>query len=201
MLWLGVDRAKDAKLCKPSEAGTPKCRRGRHAVRADYVDLAMVTDGLSTGASARGAGLAVWCSTVLSAIRLRRSWSDPIRTATISEPALATSGNCPAVAGSSACVWPAAGLLAAALFPERKQLATRATLDTPPQDLGVEDHAIQRAAERLQEPMRRWVLEDLLRIELVLARELSATAPIQPHPSVPPRCAWPRKRSRSRPAV
>ena len=43
---------------------------------------------------------------------------------------------------------------AAALFPELKQLAAPATLDTPPLDLGVEDHAHRRSAERPQDRHR-----------------------------------------------
>jgi histidine ammonia-lyase len=61
---------------------------------------------------------------------------------------------------------------AAAAFAELKQLAAPATLDVPPLDLGVEDHAtgaplsVDKAARALD------LLDDLLAIELLMARDV-----------------------------
>jgi histidine ammonia-lyase len=69
---------------------------------------------------------------------------------------------------------------AAALFPELKQLAAPASLDTPPLDLGVEDHgtgaplSVRKAGAALD------LLGDLLAIELMLARDVLAAAPAGP---------------------
>jgi len=65
---------------------------------------------------------------------------------------------------------------AGALLPELVQAAAPATLDVPPQDLGVEDHgtgaplAVRRADEALGK------LEDLLAIELLLAHDVITVA-------------------------
>jgi histidine ammonia-lyase len=68
---------------------------------------------------------------------------------------------------------------AAAAFAELKQLAAPATLDVPPLDLGVEDHAtgaplsVDKAARALD------LLDDLLAIELLMARDvLSVSGPL-----------------------
>jgi histidine ammonia-lyase len=66
---------------------------------------------------------------------------------------------------------------AAALFAELKQLAAPATLDVPPLDFGVEDHAtgaplgVGKTAEAVK------LLADLLAIELILAHDVLASAP------------------------
>ena len=65
---------------------------------------------------------------------------------------------------------------AAALFTELKQLAAPATLDVPPLDLGVEDHAtgaplsVRKADEAVN------LLGDLLAVEMLLAHDVLATA-------------------------
>ena len=66
---------------------------------------------------------------------------------------------------------------AAALFPELKQLAAPATLDTPPLDLGVEDHHTAAPLSVRKTDTAIGMLEDLLAIELMLARDMLATAP------------------------
>jgi histidine ammonia-lyase len=66
---------------------------------------------------------------------------------------------------------------AAALFPELKQLAAAATLDTPPLDLGVEDHNTAAPLSVRKTDTAVGLLEDLLAIELLLARDMLATAP------------------------
>jgi histidine ammonia-lyase len=66
---------------------------------------------------------------------------------------------------------------AAALFPELKQLAAPATLDTPPLDLGVEDHATAAPLSVRKTDEALGLLEDLLAIELMLAHDVIATAP------------------------
>ena len=66
---------------------------------------------------------------------------------------------------------------AAALLPELKQLAAPATLDTPPQDLGIEDHATSAPLSIRKTDAALGMLEDLLAIELLLAHDLLATAP------------------------
>ncbi len=65
---------------------------------------------------------------------------------------------------------------AAALFPELKQLAAPATLDTPPLDLGVEDHATGAPLSVRKTDAALGLLEDLLAIELLLARDVLTTA-------------------------
>jgi histidine ammonia-lyase len=68
---------------------------------------------------------------------------------------------------------------AAALFPELKQLAAPATLDTPPLDFGVEDHHTAAPLSVRKTDTALGMLEDLLAIELMLARDMLATAPIK----------------------
>jgi histidine ammonia-lyase len=66
---------------------------------------------------------------------------------------------------------------AAAVFPELKQLAAPATLDTPPLDLGVEDHHTAAPLSVRKTDMALGLLEDLLAIELMLARDLLGLRP------------------------
>jgi histidine ammonia-lyase len=61
---------------------------------------------------------------------------------------------------------------AAAVFPELKQLAAPATLDVPPLDLGVEDHHTAAPLSARKTDTALGLLEDLLAIELMLARDL-----------------------------
>jgi histidine ammonia-lyase len=69
---------------------------------------------------------------------------------------------------------------AAALLPELKQLAAPATLDVPSLDMGVEDHgtgaplSVRKADEALA------LLDDLLAVELLLARDVLAAMPDRP---------------------
>ena len=65
---------------------------------------------------------------------------------------------------------------AAALFCELKQLAAPASLDTPPLDLGVEDHGTSAPLSVRKTDTALGLLEDLLAIELVLAHDLLAAA-------------------------
>jgi histidine ammonia-lyase len=69
---------------------------------------------------------------------------------------------------------------AAALFPELKQLAAPATLDTPPLDLGVEDHNTAAPLSVRKTDVAVGILEDLLAIELMLARDLLTITPTKP---------------------
>ena len=69
---------------------------------------------------------------------------------------------------------------AAALFPELKQLAAPASLDTPPLDLGVEDHGTSAPLSVRKADAALSLLEDLLAIELLLARDVLAAAPATP---------------------
>ena len=69
---------------------------------------------------------------------------------------------------------------AAAVFPELKQLAAPATLDTPPLDLGIEDHHTAAPLSVRKTDTALGLLEDLLAIELLLAHDLLATAPTKP---------------------
>jgi histidine ammonia-lyase len=64
---------------------------------------------------------------------------------------------------------------AAAAFPELKQLAAPATLDTPPLDIGVEDHGTGAPLSVRKTDAALALLEDLLAIELLLARDVLAT--------------------------
>ena len=66
---------------------------------------------------------------------------------------------------------------AAAVFPELKQLAAPATLDIPPLDLGVEDHHTAAPLSVRKTEMALGLLEDLLAIELMLARDLLGLRP------------------------
>ncbi len=83
-----------------------------------------------------------------------------------------TSGPPPAVAYGLQLRYPAA-----ALFPELKQLAAPASLDTPPLDLGVEDHGTGAPLSVRKTDAALSLLEDLLAIELLLARDLLAAVP------------------------
>jgi len=69
---------------------------------------------------------------------------------------------------------------AAALIAELKQLAAPATLDIPPLDLGVEDHATAAPLTVRKTDAALGLLEDLLVIELLLAHDVVATAPNKP---------------------
>jgi histidine ammonia-lyase len=69
---------------------------------------------------------------------------------------------------------------AAALFPELKQLAAPASLDTPPLDLDVEDHGTSAPLSVRKTDAALGLLEDLLAIELLLARDVLASAPAAP---------------------
>ncbi|WP_127129943.1 aromatic amino acid ammonia-lyase [Georgenia sp. SYP-B2076] len=69
---------------------------------------------------------------------------------------------------------------AAALFSELKQLAAPVTLDTPPLDLGVEDHATGAPLSVRRTDAALDLLDDLLAIELLLARDVLAAAPSRP---------------------
>src|SRR6266705_274458 len=86
-----------------------------------------------------------------------------------------TSGPPPAVAYGLQLRYPAA-----ALFPELKQLASPPSLATPPLDLGVEDHGTGAPLSVRKTDAALSLLEDLLAIELLLARDLLATTPTKP---------------------
>jgi histidine ammonia-lyase len=64
---------------------------------------------------------------------------------------------------------------AAALLSELKQLAAPATLDCPPLDVGTEDHATSAPLSVRKTESSVALLEDLLVIELLLARDVLAT--------------------------
>lgn len=81
------------------------------------------------------------------------------------------SGPPPAVAYGLQLRYPAA-----ALFPELKQLASPASLDTPPLDLGVEDHGTSAPLSVRKTDAALGLLEDLLAIELLLARDVLMAA-------------------------
>ena len=66
---------------------------------------------------------------------------------------------------------------AAALFPELKQLAAPATLDTPTLDLGVEDHGTWAPLSVRKADTVLGLLEDMLAIELMLAQDVLAAGP------------------------
>lgn len=61
---------------------------------------------------------------------------------------------------------------AAEVFAELKQLAPPATLDCPPLDIGVEDHATSAPLTVAKTERALDVLEDLLTIEMLMARDL-----------------------------
>jgi len=70
---------------------------------------------------------------------------------------------------------------AAALYAELKQLAAPASLDVPPQDLGVEDHGTGAPLSVRKADAALDLLEDILACELLLARDvlgLDADAPV-----------------------
>jgi len=70
---------------------------------------------------------------------------------------------------------------AAALYAELKQLAAPASLDVPPQDLGVEDHGTGAPLSVRKADAALDLLEDILACELLLARDvlgLEADAPV-----------------------
>jgi histidine ammonia-lyase len=69
---------------------------------------------------------------------------------------------------------------AAAVFSELRQLAGPATLDTPPLDLGVEDHGTGAPLSARKTGTALGLLEDLLAVELLLARDVLATARARP---------------------
>src|SRR5215472_17800688 len=69
---------------------------------------------------------------------------------------------------------------AAAVFSELRQLAGPATLDTPPLDLGVEDHGTGAPLSVRKTDTALGLLEDLLAVELLLARDVLATARARP---------------------
>jgi len=69
---------------------------------------------------------------------------------------------------------------AAALFAELKQLAAPGTLDIPPLDLGVEDHATAAPLTVRKTDAALGLLEDLLAIELLLAHDVLTTVASKP---------------------
>ena len=69
---------------------------------------------------------------------------------------------------------------AAAVFTELKQLAAPATLDAPPLDIGVEDHATSAPLSVRKTEAAVTLLEDLLTVELLLARDVLAALADQP---------------------
>ena len=66
---------------------------------------------------------------------------------------------------------------AAALFAELKQLAAPASLDCPPLDIGVEDRATSAPLCVAKSERALDLLEDILAIELILARDLLRLSP------------------------
>jgi histidine ammonia-lyase len=78
----------------------------------------------------------------------------------------------PAAAHGLALRYPAAAVVA-----ELRQLAAPATLDVPPQDLGIEDHATAAPLSVRKADAAVGLLEDLLAVELLLAADVLATAP------------------------
>jgi histidine ammonia-lyase len=69
---------------------------------------------------------------------------------------------------------------AAALLPDLKQLAAPASLDAPSLDHGIEDHGTSAPLSVRKTDAALAMLEDLLAIELLLARDVIATAPATP---------------------
>jgi histidine ammonia-lyase len=69
---------------------------------------------------------------------------------------------------------------AAARYGELRQLAAPATLDTPPLDVGVEDHGTGAPLSVSKAEAALEALEDILACELLLARDLLATAAVKP---------------------
>lgn len=68
---------------------------------------------------------------------------------------------------------------AAAIFSELKQLAAPATLDSPPLDIGTEDHATGAPLSVRKADEAVGLLEDVIVIELLMARDLIATARVE----------------------
>ncbi|HEY1346260.1 MAG TPA: aromatic amino acid lyase, partial [Streptosporangiaceae bacterium] len=85
------------------------------------------------------------------------------------------SGPPPAVAYGLQLRYPAA-----AVFSELKQLAAPASLDTPPLDLGIEDHGTGAPLSVRKAGAALGLLADLLAAELLLARDVLAAAPVMP---------------------
>jgi histidine ammonia-lyase len=69
---------------------------------------------------------------------------------------------------------------AAAVFTELKQLAAPASLDAPSLDIGVEDHATSAPLSVRKTATALGLLEDILSIELFLARDVLTTLPGAP---------------------
>jgi histidine ammonia-lyase len=69
---------------------------------------------------------------------------------------------------------------AAARYTELRQLAAPATLDTPPLDVGVEDHGTSAPLSVRLTDRALDVLEDILACELLLAHDVLAAGPAQP---------------------
>jgi histidine ammonia-lyase len=67
---------------------------------------------------------------------------------------------------------------AAAIFSELKQLAAPATLDTPPLDIGTEDHATGAPLSVRKTDEAASLLEDLVIIELLMVQDVLATGQI-----------------------
>jgi histidine ammonia-lyase len=103
---------------------------------------------------------------LLSERRMSHLWDAFVRQA---------AGGLPTVAYGMQLRYPAAALL-----PELKQLAAPASLDTPPLDLDVEDHGTSAPLSVRKTDTALGQLEDLLAIELLLARDVLATAPVRP---------------------
>jgi histidine ammonia-lyase len=93
---------------------------------------------------------------------------------------MAAAGPAPAEAGTP----PRYGLQlrypAAAVFTELKQLAAPATLDAPPLDIGIEDHATSAPLSVRKTEASLTLLEDLLTMELLLARDVLGIPGDQP---------------------
>jgi histidine ammonia-lyase len=66
---------------------------------------------------------------------------------------------------------------AASVFAELKQLAAPATLDCPPLDIGIEDHATSAPLGVSKAESALDLLQDLFVVELLMARDLLATVP------------------------
>jgi histidine ammonia-lyase len=69
---------------------------------------------------------------------------------------------------------------AAAVLPELKQLAAPATLDSPSLDMGVEDHGTGAPLSVRKTDEALALLDDLLAVELLLARDVLAAMPDRP---------------------
>lgn len=69
---------------------------------------------------------------------------------------------------------------AAALYPELRQAAAPATLDTPTLDLSIEDHGTSAPLTVRRTDEALGLLAELLAVELVLAHDLLAAAPSRP---------------------